>query len=74
MMTHDTDKKRGQYVMTCMDDLVPRDYMLRKIARADLCVPKSQKLAKMKDRMGLLDGPDNCFSTEKMIFLSKNTK
>ena len=34
MMTHDTDKKRGQYVMTCMDDLVPKDHMLRKIDRA----------------------------------------
>ena len=57
MMTHDTDKKRGQYVMTCMDDLVPRDHMLRKIDRADLCVPKSQKTGKNKGSYGTVRRP-----------------
>ena len=34
MMTQNLDKKREQIVMLCMDDLVPRDHLLRKIEKA----------------------------------------
>lgn len=34
MMTRDADKKREQMLMFCMDDMVPRDHLLRKIDRA----------------------------------------
>ena len=34
MMTRDADKKRGQMLMFCMDDMVPRDHLLRKIDKA----------------------------------------
>lgn len=35
MMTRDADKKREQMLMFCMDDMVPRDHLLRKIDRAN---------------------------------------
>ena len=34
MMTRDADKKREQMMMFSMDDMVPKDHMLRKIDRA----------------------------------------
>ena len=34
MMTRDADKKREQMLMFCMDDMVPRDHLLRKIDKA----------------------------------------
>ena len=34
MMTQDTDKKRGQIQMFCMDDMVPQDHFLRIIDKA----------------------------------------
>ena len=34
MMTKDADKKREQMMMFSMDDMVPKDHMLRKIDRA----------------------------------------
>lgn len=34
MMTQNSDKKRGQIVMFCMDDMVPKDHLLRKIDKA----------------------------------------
>ncbi len=34
MMTRDADKKRSQMLMFCMDDMVPKDHLLRKIDRA----------------------------------------
>ena len=34
MMTQNTDKKREQIQMFCMDDLVPQDHLLRLIDRA----------------------------------------
>ena len=34
MMTQNLDKKREQIVMLCMDDLVPKDHLLRKIEKA----------------------------------------
>ena len=34
MMTKNTDKKREQMMIFCMDDMVPRDHMLRLIDRA----------------------------------------
>ena len=34
MMTQNTDKKRGQIQLFCMDDLVPKDHLLRLIDRA----------------------------------------
>ena len=34
MMTKDADKKREQMMMFSMDDIVPKDHMLRKIDRA----------------------------------------
>lgn len=34
MMTSDADKKRGQMLMFCMDDMVPGNHLLRKIDRA----------------------------------------
>ena len=34
MMTRDADKKREQMLMFCMDDMVPRDHLLRIIDRA----------------------------------------
>ena len=33
-MTRDADKKGEQMLMFCMDDMVPRDHLLRKIDRA----------------------------------------
>lgn len=30
MMTKDADKKREQMLMFCMDNMVPKDHMLRK--------------------------------------------
>ena len=34
MMTIDADKKRGQMLMFCMDDMIPQDHLLRKIDKA----------------------------------------
>ena len=34
MMTRDADKKRGQMLMFCMDDMIPQDHLLRKIDKA----------------------------------------
>lgn len=34
MMTRDADKKREQMMLFSMDDMVPKDHMLRKIDRA----------------------------------------
>lgn len=34
MMTHDSDKKREQMQMFCMDDMVPQDHLLRIIDKA----------------------------------------
>ena len=34
MMTQNSDKKRGQIVMFFMDDMVPKDHLLRKIDKA----------------------------------------
>ena len=34
MMTQNTDKKRGQIQLFCMDDLVPKDHLLRLIDKA----------------------------------------
>ena len=34
MMTQNTDKKREQIIMLCMDDMVPQDHLLRKIDKA----------------------------------------
>ena len=34
MMTRDADKKREQMMMFSMDDMVPKDHMLRKIEHA----------------------------------------
>ena len=34
MMTRDADKKREQMMIFCMDDMVPKDHMLRKIDKA----------------------------------------
>ena len=34
MMTRDADKKRGQILMFCMDDMIPQDHLLRKIDKA----------------------------------------
>lgn len=34
MMTKNADKKREQMQMFCMDDMVPKDHMLRLIDRA----------------------------------------
>lgn len=34
MMTQNADKKRGQVQMFCMDDLVPRDHLLRLVDKA----------------------------------------
>ena len=34
MMTRDSDKKREQMMLFSMDDMVPKDHMLRKIDRA----------------------------------------
>lgn len=34
MMTRDADKKREQMMMFSMDDMVPKDHMLRKSDRA----------------------------------------
>ena len=34
MMTKDADKKREQMMIFCMDDMVPKDHMLRKIDKA----------------------------------------
>ena len=34
MMTKDADKKREQMMIFCMDDMVPKDHMLRKIEKA----------------------------------------
>jgi len=34
MMTQNTDKKREQIQMFCMDDLVPKDHLLRLIDKA----------------------------------------
>ena len=37
MMTRDADKKRGQMLMFCMDDMIPQDHLLRKIDKAIDC-------------------------------------
>ena len=34
MMTRDADKKRGQMLMFCIDDMIPQDHLLRKIDKA----------------------------------------
>ena len=34
MMTRDADKKRGQMLMFCMDDMILQDHLLRKIDKA----------------------------------------
>ncbi len=34
MMTKNTDKKREQMLMICMDDMVPQNHMLRLIDKA----------------------------------------
>lgn len=34
MMTQNSDKKREQIIMFCMDDMVPKDHLLRKIDKA----------------------------------------
>ena len=34
MMTKNSDKKREQIQMFCMDDMVPQNHMLRKIDKA----------------------------------------
>ena len=34
MMTQNADKKREQIQMFCMDDMVPRDHLLRSIDKA----------------------------------------
>ena len=54
-------------------NMIGKARMLMKTGLTFACL-NLKKLAKMKDHMGLLDGPDNGFSTEKMKFLSKNTK
>ena len=36
MMTKDADKKREQMMIFCMDDMVPKGHMLRKIDKAIL--------------------------------------